>query len=277
MTYLSITSVRVFSSITLALLPVSVVSTIFSANIVDFQSGIGGFAGNWSGPAALWWAILSFLMTLAVGWVSNRWLRRAIDAQPGKTRSPTATNSYQESWTTSVRRIINDARIYARPYVYALSVAYIRAVGVVKKAGTAVARPRRRRAESADPPLQCPPAYARDVHHTTPEAWPMEQLPSSSSLVSVRSARSDPVPDGGGEGSGGDGGGTGMAARASVTEEGGLPQRQLPAQPAGGFEAVDSLEGEQLHNKGFDQASAVEQGLVRVREQVVDGTEGEET
>src|SRR5690349_9560817 len=67
-----------------------------------------------------------------------------------------------------------------------------------------------------------------------------------------------PCRTGGGDGSGSGGCGTGMAARASAAEEDGLPQQQLlAAQQGEGFGAVDSLEGEKLHSRGFDQASAV--------------------
>ena len=262
MTYHSIASVQVFSGISLALLPVSVVSTILSANIVDFQSGIGGFAGNWSGPAALWWAVTTLLMTVAVGWVSHRWMRGAIveavtagKAQPGKTRLSTAASA-QESWTTSVRSVINDLCVLARPYEHKLRVGYARVVGFLKK---------------PTPPPVCigePPS---------PNAWPAEQAqPASSFVVPIRSEPLSPLrPDGRTEGSIADGSEAESAHESAHSNH--EASQQVSAQPPEEFGAVESLESEKVHSKGFDQASAAEQGLVRVtvsKESAADGTEG---
>ncbi|KAK3318096.1 hypothetical protein B0H66DRAFT_556235 [Apodospora peruviana] len=72
----------IFSTITLLLLPMSVVSTIFSTDIVKFSpggegGGSGGFRGNWSGPAAVWWAVVTVIVTSVVGLVGERWRRKA--------------------------------------------------------------------------------------------------------------------------------------------------------------------------------------------------------
>ncbi|KAK4207007.1 hypothetical protein QBC37DRAFT_393089 [Rhypophila decipiens] len=79
-----------FSTITLFLLPISVVSTIFSTDIVKFafetdnksttgagtgQGGPEDFKGTWSGPAVVWWSVTTFIVTAVVfggGW----WWRR---------------------------------------------------------------------------------------------------------------------------------------------------------------------------------------------------------
>ncbi|KAK3367971.1 hypothetical protein B0H63DRAFT_88373 [Podospora didyma] len=71
------TTIIIFSTITLILLPVSVVSTIFSAGIVRFDSDTGGFAGNWSGPAAIWWAAATVLVTTAVFIAEWTWREKA--------------------------------------------------------------------------------------------------------------------------------------------------------------------------------------------------------
>ncbi|KAK4228856.1 hypothetical protein QBC38DRAFT_136169 [Podospora fimiseda] len=57
-----------FSVITLILLPISIMSSIFSTDIIKFNGNEGGegsatFAGNWSGPAAFWFLILSAAAT----------------------------------------------------------------------------------------------------------------------------------------------------------------------------------------------------------------------
>ncbi|KAG7285862.1 hypothetical protein NEMBOFW57_008156 [Staphylotrichum longicolle] len=218
------TTMRVFSTITLVLLPVSVVSTIFSANIVDFQSGAGGFAGNWSGPAALWWAATTILVTALVGWAGERWRRHAIDADTtGKARraqprpgAAAAASRHDLAWTAQVRRVVNDARHHVRKYEYSLGGVYTRVMDVVKRARKTAVMRTRRTTEPTGSSTQHHPTQAGDGH-TTPERWSREQLPSSSSSVSVRSGLSDPMPEGGGEGSGKrtvDG----MAARASATE-----------------------------------------------------------
>ncbi|KAK4158935.1 hypothetical protein QBC43DRAFT_328170 [Cladorrhinum sp. PSN259] len=80
----------ILSTITIVLLPMSVVSSIFSTDIVRFgpgkdsggDSGVpghydGGFAGKWSGPAVLWWALTSILATAVVGLIAKTFLRRS--------------------------------------------------------------------------------------------------------------------------------------------------------------------------------------------------------
>ena len=251
MTYHSIARVQIYSTITLALLPVSVVSTIFSANIVDFQSGIGGFVGNWSGPAALWWAVMTFLMTVTVVWVSERWLLGAA-ATVSKTKLSTAA-SRQESWTTSVRRVIDDLRIFARPYEHRLRVGYARVVGFLRKPTPS-------------------PVYIGEP--PSPNAWPAEQVqPASSFVVPIRS---EPLsPDGRTEGSIADGSEAESAHESAHSNHEAL--QQVSAQSPEEYGAVESLESEKVQSKGFDQASAAEQGLVRLtvsKERAANGTEG---
>ena len=109
---------RVFSTITLVLLPMSVVSTVFSTDIVDFQPGSGGgFAGNWSGPGALWWAATTVLVTLLVSGAA---------VMAGKDES--------WGWTTRVYRVVNDARVRAGPYKHAIRVARTRVAGFLRRA-----------------------------------------------------------------------------------------------------------------------------------------------
>ncbi|KAK3366783.1 hypothetical protein B0T24DRAFT_368154 [Lasiosphaeria ovina] len=80
------TTMIIFSTITLILLPVSVVSTIFSAGIVQFDSDTAGFAGKWSGPAAVWWAAATILATTAVTVASNTWRQNAVDKTKARDR-----------------------------------------------------------------------------------------------------------------------------------------------------------------------------------------------
>ncbi|KAK0716829.1 hypothetical protein B0T26DRAFT_267864 [Lasiosphaeria miniovina] len=80
------TTMIIFSTITLILLPVSVVSTIFSAGIVRFDSDTAGFAGKWSGPAAVWWAAATILATTAVTVASNTWRQNAVDKTKARDR-----------------------------------------------------------------------------------------------------------------------------------------------------------------------------------------------
>lgn len=71
-----------FSTITLFLLPMSVVSTIFSTDIVTFsvpnRANTDGFVGNWSVPALVWWLGVSALATTLVGGLSERSRRRTL-------------------------------------------------------------------------------------------------------------------------------------------------------------------------------------------------------
>ncbi len=116
-TYRDSTTMKVFSSITLVLLPASVVSTIFSAGIVDFQSGNGGFAGSWSGPAAFWWALVTVLVTLLVGWAAERWRRPVMDAAGAGKRREFKRGSWTTlAWTITVRQ----ARHYVEFFTYVL-------------------------------------------------------------------------------------------------------------------------------------------------------------
>ncbi|KAI3324513.1 hypothetical protein HD806DRAFT_521659 [Xylariaceae sp. AK1471] len=57
------TIMKVFTTITIFLLPASVVSSFFSTQIVDFEN-FPGFTGIWSGPAAVWWAGITFITTV---------------------------------------------------------------------------------------------------------------------------------------------------------------------------------------------------------------------
>ncbi|KAK3319641.1 hypothetical protein B0T19DRAFT_445443 [Cercophora scortea] len=74
------TSMRVFATITLILLPMSVVSTVFTTDIVRFSQGGAGssFVGSWSAPAAVWWTAVTVLTTSLVWFIGNTWRRVAI-------------------------------------------------------------------------------------------------------------------------------------------------------------------------------------------------------
>ena len=281
---------RVFSTITLVLLPMSVVSTIFSANIVDFQSGAGGFAGNWSGPAALWWAVTSLLATVLVGWAGERWRRRAIDAAKAdkaglgnNTRKMNTTESLHESWTTQVRRVINDLRVHAHPYKHSIRAGYDQTVAFFKNSVAAV---HRRPFEPATSPSPSPAAYP--PHHSAPSrslhsvpvgddtlsaTWSRNR---TSPLLSVTSARSDPPPLGSAER---DERHTEGSAREPVPSVH-SPSEHPPSQPTEESGGAVTLESEKLHSKGFDEASTVEQGLVGVtvttKEEVLDAAGGQE-
>jgi hypothetical protein len=262
-TYHDSTTMRVFSTITLVLLPVSVVSTIFSANIIDFQSGIGGFAGNWSGPAALWWAVTTVLVTVIVGWAGERWRRRAIDAatpagqrRPAKANSPRAAAN--ESWTTQVRRFVNDVRVHAAPYGHKLRVGYDNVVGFLKSAAAAPPRPRYV-GQGAD----------------AEEAWDADRVSQRASL-SIRSEPLSPVePERRTEGSvAGSLEPPGLSGDPALSSHD--PPQQGGVQPAEGGGAAGSAGSDRVRSSGFDQASVVEKGLARVTEKAVGEAEGRE-
>jgi hypothetical protein len=139
-------TMKVFSTITLVLLPMSVVSTVFSTDIVDFQPGTGGgFAGNWSGPGVLWWAVTTVLVTLIVTWAAaaagkagKAGMVRNTAAGRGNWNSPIvgAANrdhdddkSWGWGWTTRVRRGINEALDNVGTYKPAIRAAHRRVVG----------------------------------------------------------------------------------------------------------------------------------------------------
>ena len=287
MTYHDSTTMRVFSTITLVLLPMSVVSTIFSTNIVDFQTGTGGFAGNWSGPAALWWAVTTLLATVIVGWAGERWRQHAIDAATAdKTRLSNARKtdkeSLHESWTTHVRRVINDTRVHAHPYVYTIRAGYNQTVSFLKKS-VFHHRPREPAPSPPHSPASYPPQHSapsRSLHSVpagddTPSvAWSGDR--SSPSLLSVPSARSGPPPLGSGERDERHTGEPGHEPVPSVHS----PSEHPPSQPTEEFGGAVNLETEKVHSKGFDQASTAERGLVGVtvttKEEVLNGTGGQE-
>ncbi len=266
---------RVFSTITLVLLPMSVVSTIFSTNIVDFQSGVGGFAGDWSGPAALWWAVTSLLATVLVGWAGERWRQRAIDAAMadklglGNTRKINTAESLHESWTTQVRRVINDISIRANPYKHSIRAGYDQTVTIFKKSAAVV---HRRPSKPAPSPSRSPAGYPSHqsaasrslrsipMEDDTPSiAWSGDR--SSPSLLSVPSAGSGPPPLGSGER---EEGYTEPGRAHEPVPSGHGPPEHPPSRPTEEFGEAVTVETEKVHSKGFDQASTVEQGLVGV-------------
>ena len=273
---------RVFSTITLVLLPISVVSTIFSTNIVDFQSGAGGLAGNWSGPATLWWAVTTLLATVIVGWAGERWRQRAVEAAMAentglsKTLKNNTATSHNESWTTEVRDFIHDVRMLTLLYLYAVRPRFM---GWMESVAGVLRRPPEATPPSpADHPQH--PAASRS-HHSVPVGNDVSSVASfrrgksSSSLPSAPPARSNPPParpDGRGEGSIVDS--TEPGPLHEPVPSGHSPsEHRPPTEESGG--AV-TLESEKLHSKGFDEASTVEQGLVGVtvttKEEVLDGT-----
>ncbi|KAM7205945.1 hypothetical protein V8F33_000775 [Rhypophila sp. PSN 637] len=85
----------IFSTITLLLLPMSVVSTIFSTDIVKFafpsdygpgnstsngDNGPVDYRGSWSKPAVVWWICTTVLATALVGGLGERWRRKSAAA-----------------------------------------------------------------------------------------------------------------------------------------------------------------------------------------------------
>ncbi|KAK0625142.1 hypothetical protein B0T17DRAFT_617274 [Bombardia bombarda] len=66
-------TMKAFAAITLVLLPMSVVSTIFSTDIVKFQN-YDDFIGSWSRPAVVWWLGATIITTLLVSIMSKFWL-----------------------------------------------------------------------------------------------------------------------------------------------------------------------------------------------------------
>ncbi|KAM7214010.1 hypothetical protein V8F06_010582 [Rhypophila decipiens] len=85
----------IFSTITLLLLPMSVVSTIFSTDIVKFafpsdygpgnststgDNGSEDYRGRWSKPAVVWWIVTTVLATGLVGGLGERWRRKSVAA-----------------------------------------------------------------------------------------------------------------------------------------------------------------------------------------------------
>ncbi|KAK3690403.1 hypothetical protein B0T22DRAFT_481582 [Podospora appendiculata] len=100
------TSMRIFATITLILLPMSVVSTVFTTDIVRFNQGSGqggsGFAGSWSAPAAVWWTAVTVLATSLVWFIGNTWRRVAIARmleETKETRAMACTNAvYAAPW-----------------------------------------------------------------------------------------------------------------------------------------------------------------------------------
>ena len=268
---------RVFSTITLVLLPMSVVSTIFSTNIVDFQSGAGGFAGNWSGPAALWWVVISLLATALVFWAGERWRQRAIDTAMadklglGNTRKTNTAESLHESWTTQVRRVINDVRYQAIPYTYSIKAFFKNPIAAFHRRSPELA-PSLPPSPAGYTPHQAAASRSVSRGGDTPSvAWSGGR--ASPSLLSVSSTRSNPPPLGSDE-------------RNERLTEGPThepvpldqPSEHLPSRPTGDPGEVIIPENEKVHSKGFDQASTVEQGLVGVmtKEEVFAGAGGQE-
>ncbi|KAK4183152.1 hypothetical protein QBC35DRAFT_508587 [Podospora australis] len=71
----------IIATLSLFLLPVSVISAIFSTDIVRFQ-GMTGYLGNWSAPAAVWWASATVIATSLVGLIGESWRRKSKTPPP---------------------------------------------------------------------------------------------------------------------------------------------------------------------------------------------------
>ncbi|KAK3366203.1 hypothetical protein B0T24DRAFT_670308 [Lasiosphaeria ovina] len=91
------TTIIVFSTITLILLPMSVVSTVLSAGIVKFEEG-SSYAGTWSVPATVWWAVATVLITTVVGVGAKFWREREIHPGMNQHRRAAAAPAAQISF-----------------------------------------------------------------------------------------------------------------------------------------------------------------------------------
>lgn len=69
-------TMKVFSQVTLILLPMTVVSALFATDIVRFKD-TPDFVGSWSGPAAIWWTCATLIATALVYYASE-FLRRQL-------------------------------------------------------------------------------------------------------------------------------------------------------------------------------------------------------
>jgi hypothetical protein len=274
-------TMRVFSAMTLILLPVSIVSTVFSSGIVDFKAGSGGLVGSWSGPAALWWAVITIVLTGVVRSIGERWRRRAIVAQrAARARRDRGRDfldwttrravSDHESWMTPALRAIKDVRASAQDYAYKIYVLYGRLVAFLRDILT--------RCISARPDSPSPPGPKGSFPHHSPHSQDQhpqatqsrEQPPlSSSSSPPITSTHSGPPPtqpDRDVEG----------PIHVNGVELEQLVERLSPQQAQSPeISAAPSPENEESGSKSFDQASEAERGLlVRVVESKEEGTNG---
>jgi hypothetical protein len=274
-----------FSAMTLILLPISIVSTVFSSGIVDFQTGSGGLVGSWSGPAALWWAGITIVLTVLVRWAGGLWrdyamattLARAYAARGRKswitrwaTRRAMAAATValavpreagdHDSWMTPALRAIRDARASAQGYASRIRVRYGRAAAQLKES-LARYKNARSHSPSSPEPKASPPHHSPYSGHQHPQTvQSREQPPLSSSSQPITPAHSglparqhdgdveEPIQ--------GDG------VELEQLEHVSPHIAQLPE-----ISVAPSPESGEPGSKAFDQASEAERGLlVRVTE-----------
>jgi hypothetical protein len=115
-TYHDSSTMRVFASITLIFLPMSVVSTIFSTDIVKFQSTSTGFVGKWSPPALVWWLGTTILATVLVFIGGEKWRQKTINRVMGVEAGSKTKGELEKgaasygSWRRHLLRAKRDAR-----------------------------------------------------------------------------------------------------------------------------------------------------------------------
>jgi hypothetical protein len=268
-------TMRAFSAMTLILLPISIVSTIFSTGIMDFKGGSGGLVGNWSGPAALWWAGTTIVLTVLVRWVSELWRNHAVATTLGARAAQRAANRAvpqaagdHESWMTPALRAITDVRASAQGYASRIRVRYVWAAAHLKQS---LARYKNARSgsPSSPGPKASPPHYSphSGVQHAQ-AAHSREQppLPSSSPPVtSTHSGPPPPQPEGEVDGP--------IHVDGVELEQLDRVSPQQAQSPE--ISAPPSPESEEPGRKVFDQASEAERGLlVRVTESKEEATNG---
>jgi hypothetical protein len=274
-------TMRAFSAMTLILLPISIVSTVFSSGIVDFQAGSGGLVGSWSGPAALWWAGITIVLTVLVRWLGEMWRDHAMATTAARAREasddgfwmPRRTASHHhESWMTPALRVIREARSSAQDYAsricfrYGLVVAPLK--GLLARYKSARSRGPPSPGPKAPPPHHSP--YSGDQHAQVVQA--KEQPPlSHSTPPPIMSARSGPP--------------AGDAEEPVHIDGVELDQlNHVSPQQAQTLEisaATASPGNEEPGSKAFDQASEAERGLLPVvrvaesKEEAINGTDME--
>ncbi|KAK4099285.1 hypothetical protein N658DRAFT_487696 [Parathielavia hyrcaniae] len=264
-------TMRVFSAMTLILLPISVVSTVFSAGIVDFEGGSGGLLGSWSGPAALWWAVITIVLTALIRWLGERWRARAIAAAT----NPKAATSQHESWFTQVRRAINDLHTQAQPYKYRIHAKYGKVVDFV---GTPVEILRTWFHRFSDPPPG--PRESPSPHPTFPPAGDnnagagsrgrMTSISSSMrlSVLHLRPRAEGTWMD--------DDRASGPLRNSSSKQHSTSAEITQEATGATATAGAGLAGSEEVNSKGFEGASTAEQGLVGVRVTALPAEEAQE-
>ncbi|KAK3996221.1 hypothetical protein QBC44DRAFT_159467 [Cladorrhinum sp. PSN332] len=80
------------SMFTVTLLPVSIIASIFSTDLIKFShdgATAGGFVGKWNGPGFFWFLLLSFLATIIFFYTAAK---RILRSNPRRSRRPTVEN-----------------------------------------------------------------------------------------------------------------------------------------------------------------------------------------